>query len=320
MCRSYPWSMRTVVSSTVASKAVLRSFVGTLTVVVIGMVSLYFVIGQGAARPAVANIEVGAHVALRSARHDGALLTVRGWPHEASAHFVTYYQPGEASAAATVIQAAETDYPIIAADFDLPRAGARHALVVVSADAMARHVTGTSDDPPLGAYYDGVVWLLAPSAFLAPGPDLAQRYDQAGPVAHELTHLADDISSGGRIPPWFDEGLAQYEDWRLTGYVWVEDDNSFGDQTYSWNQLAIDFVSLPNQALAYRQALAATARICRVGPGVCVHVLNALRHGASLPVALSGVLGSRGLTALESGAAWQPGREPEPGAVAGPKP
>lgn len=274
----------------------------------------------GPLRPAVALAADAAHGALRAADRERVRLQVASWPRMSGSGFTLYYAPGLSADAAVVAAAVRADYPRVMADFGLSVHAVGAQIVVVDPAQMAAFVGAASSDPPLGAYYEGTVWLLAPSAFLPPGPDLAAQYLQQGPAAHELTHLADDLRSGGTVPVWFDEGLAQYEDWRLTGYVWTEPDSGFTGPVYSWTQLTRGFTGLPNVALAYRQALAAVASVCRSGPGACAGVLADLRAGQSMDTALSHTVGAAGLKALRSGAAWPPGHAPQPGTPAGPLP
>lgn len=291
-------------------------FLAALTL--LGAVGARLVFGGTAAT--LARLEVGGQAAQRVFAEDRLRLTLGSWAHFSSPHFVTYYGPGLADMAHLVTAIAARDYPRIFADFALPVSGPRQLLVVVSPAEMARYVGGPSANPPLGAYYDGAVWLLAPTAFLRPGPHLGARYAATGPTAHELTHLADALVSGGRTPVWLDEGLAQYEDWRLTGYVWQGPDSGFSGPVYSWAQITDHFAQLPNQARAYRQALAATASICRRGRGVCLHILQALRRGVAWPEAIQAATGRPALRSLEAGAAWRPGSAPRSGASAGPAP
>ncbi len=243
---------------------------------------------------------------------------LHGWPELRGAGFSLRYPAALASQAPVVAAAIARFAPEVLHDYGLTPAEAPVQAVLVTPAEMQRFVGGPAGDAPLGAFYEGVVWLLAPEAFLPPGPGLAAAYAQGGPVAHELTHLADAVASGGRTPPWLDEGLAQYEDWRLTGYVWSAAGFSAG--TYSWSQLNGNFYALPNIALAYRQALAATATLCRAGPGTCVGILHALRSGEPLSQALRGAVGPDGLGRLQAGADWLPGTAPQPGPGAGPVP
>lgn len=268
-------------------------------------------------RPVVAAVSAGANRLRLAALRATVELRLRGWPRLSSPDLTVYYQPGLAADASIVAATARRDAPEVSADFGLPPTTPA-TLVVVSAAQLARDtgVHGT-----VGDYYEGVLWLLAPSAFLPAGRGLQARYERTGPVVHELTHQDDDLAAGGLPPVWFDEGLAEYEDWRLTGYVWAPPAGSFAPGTYSWAELtAPGFYRLPDQALAFRQALAAVAAVCRTGPGTCDRVLSGLRSGVGLDQALRAAIGLKALTALQSGSAWRPGTAPQPGGPAGPRP
>ena len=197
----------------------------------------------------------------------------------------------------------------MARDFGILGSG-RHPLVVATAAQMQRAAAGAVTAPPLGLYVNGVIWLLEPSAFLPAGPGLEAQYAAQGPVVHELTHLANDLDSAGRDPVWLDEAISQYEDWRITGYVWVAPGAGFNGTTYTLAQLERGFYALPNQPLAFHQAFAAAALLCGQGPGVCVRILHLLGNGKSLPQAVTAAAGPRVAGALASGAAWQAGWTP----------
>ena len=243
---------------------------------------------------------------------------LRGWAVRRAGPFAVYYLPGDGRDAAVAAAAVARLWPEVARDFDLaPDAG--HGVVVVAPPATMARVGGTPRaDPPLGAYADGVVWLLAPSAALGPDPTVA-AYVRSGTVAHELTHLADDLVADGRTPAWLDEGLAQYEAWRLTGYVWQPPAAELAGPPYPWAELTRDWARLPDVALAYRQALEATAAVCRARAGACLAVLRDLRDGWSVEAAVAAAAGHETLARLEAGAAWS-GPPPAPGGPAGPPP
>jgi len=268
-------------------------------------------------RPALAAATNETNTMALAVQRQRVLFNLRDWPRLSYPGLTVYYAPGMAQDAAIVAAAARQSSALVFTDFGLP-ADTPAVLVVVSAAQLAAD-TGTTST--IGDFYDGVIWLQAPSAFLPAGPGLQARYEQVGPVVHELSHLADDLAAGGLPPVWFDEGLAQYEDWRLTGYVWTQSGSGFSAGTYSWQQITgPGFYRLPNLALAFRQALAVTAAVCRTGPGVCTGILHDMRSGMTMDQALRAAIGPTALQALENGAAWRPGGEPQPGTATGPRP
>lgn len=245
---------------------------------------------------------------------------LRRWPRPTLAGVDLYVEPGVgAPDIRAVVRALRNGAPRVATDFGLT-GHAPWPVVLVSRTTMAAQLHVAPNAAPLGYYQGGVVWLLAPSAFLPPGPASSRLYGRQGPVVHELTHEADSVVSGGTVPRWFDEGVAQYEDWRLTGYVWVQPGDAFEQTVYTWGQLNGRFGALPNQALAYRQALAATAAICRRGPGTCVRVLQRLRAGIGISAAIRSVGGSSLLGRLRDGAFWVAGSGSSLLGPAGPPP
>lgn len=251
-----------------------------------------------------------AHLVTSALRRGAALAALRNWPRLQTPYFTVYYQTGEAAQARVVAQVADRQFPPIARDFGLALTGPRRPLVVSSRGQMLAEAGGEVSVPPLGLYAFGVIWLLEPSAFLSPGPGLAARYAARGPVAHELTHLGNDLDSAGRDPVWLDEGIAQYEDWRLTGYLWRGPGSAFGPGDYTWRQIAGDFYGLPDQPLAFHEAFAAAALLCGHGPGDCVRILRDIGHGMSVVTAVRRVDGPGVAQQLVSGALWSRGAQP----------
>jgi hypothetical protein len=75
-------------------------------------------------------------------------------------------------------------------------------------------------------------------------------------MAHELTHLVVDYLTGGNYPRWFTEGVAQYEEYKLTGFEFQDATGSLQPPFYSMRELTEHFDSMPNQARAYGESLA----------------------------------------------------------------
>lgn len=133
----------------------------------------------------------------------------------------------------------------------------------------------------LGAYWRGVIWLLSPGEWLDTGdPGWGTLYEKEGPVVHELTHLILSYRTAGNLPSWFDEGVAQYEEFKQTGYEWLEPGNTMNQRLYSLQELTKGFDRLENEALAYRQAFLLIRYLGeRYGDGIIVDMAEDMARG-----------------------------------------
>lgn len=122
-------------------------------------------------------------------------------------HFTVRYPRGAEEDARLVLSAAEHFYPLVDRDFGgrLPQ---KNLIILVNR---------FPDDQTMGLYSRGVIEVLAPSRWLPPVGERASVFYAEGPLAHELTHLAVDLLTRGNVPRWFTEGVAQYEECKLTG-------------------------------------------------------------------------------------------------------
>jgi hypothetical protein len=96
----------------------------------------------------------------------------------------------------------------------------------------------------------------------------------------------------GNYTRWFTEGLAQYVEYKVNNYEWVTANNRLAGKLYSMNELDGDFDGLSNQALAYRQSLAAVRYIAEVhGEAKLSQVLGYLKAGEKVNKAIEKSLG-----------------------------
>jgi len=267
-------------------------------------------------RPVVATASNGVHQSFASGLRVLSVAQQGGYAMH-SAYFTVHYPAGATSQAAIVLAALDRFYPQIWADYGLTAKGPWP----VELETEQGMTTVFGANPPVGAYWQGVIWLLEPSAWLPSSEVNLASYERYGPAAHETTHLADDLRGGGRLPRWLDEGLAQYEDWRLTGYLWQVPGNSFTTQRlYTYAEINDDFNALSNVAMAYRQSLAATAAICRSGPGACLDVVTDIEQGQGTLQAIAAVLGPARFASWMTAPYWRPGTGPVAWTPAGPAP
>ncbi|MGQ9558475.1 MAG: peptidase MA family metallohydrolase [Desulfurispora sp.] len=161
-----------------------------------------------------------AYAAYRLAARGQLLLETGRWPERQSEHFLLRYQPGDARYARLVLDTAEEFYrPVFQVYGVEPR---QKVLLVLYPDArqLGAGFGWPSGTSAIGVYWAGAVRVLSPAAWLGEmSPEQAAGYfQQSGPLAHELTHYAVDWLTAGNCPRWLTEGLAQYEEWRLTGF------------------------------------------------------------------------------------------------------
>ncbi len=172
--------------------------------------------------------------------------------------------------------------------------------------AALQQALGGSYAPTLGAYYLGKLELLAPQAW-QPHLNLDEAiafYAQQGPVVHELTHLLLDYQVAVSYPVWFSEGMAQYWEERLRGYVWQEGGLAWREAPHSLDQLTDHFSSLP-EAIAYQEALSLVSFLYeRMGDGGVNQLLTALGRGQTFTVALQAAYGQPLTTFEQDWKAW----------------
>lgn len=108
----------------------------------------------------------------------------------------------------------------------------------------------------MGVYWTGTIRLLSPNVWLPSnaGVDREVVFAKLNPIAHELTHFILDYMTSGNYPRWFTEGLAQWIEYDVSGFLWLEPQNKLDQDLYTLYELDNRFDQLMNQSLAYRQS------------------------------------------------------------------
>lgn len=241
--------------------------------------------------------------------------TFPGADREESANFVLYYDAAQDDAwAPAVLAAAEGAREAVSRRLgwsplpDLDQTAKVPLLLYPDQASLDRQFGSSLRFRALGAYWCGVIQVLSPRVWLEPTPTLgAQRvFWTQGPLVHEYTHyVLDRVIPHGNYPRWFSEGLAQYVEYRETGYLWLEPANHIraplpAPGMYRLAELAHDFDGLENTAMAYRQsfllvAYMATSNLGRDGVNA---LLQELGRGTPFATALEELTG-RSLEAFE---------------------
>ncbi len=198
-----------------------------------------------------------------------------------------YYPSGGEEESRAVARLAGRYLPQVAALLSAP-APRVTVVVVPSREAFGRALGWRYGLNAVGAYWRGVLWILAPSAWLDTAePGWERRFAREGPVVHELAHLLLALQTGGKVPAWWDEGVAQHVEYRLTGFEWVVEGDGPEAGLYPLARLMEGFHALDDEALAYRQAALFVRFLAETrGERAIARVNGRLAAGWPLPEAL----------------------------------
>ena len=219
-------------------------------------------------------------------------------------HFMIKYTQADADTVDMIAEAAEAAYTPVTQKLGYSPSGKTLLLVQPSKNELRKAFGWSDNESAMGVYWGGVIQLLSPHVWLSSGESV-QEFIHSGPMVHEYTHLVFDHLTNGNYPRWFTEGLAQYVEYRVNHYEWQTTTNNLDGQLYTMAQLEDDFDTLPNQALAYRQSLAAVRYIADVyGEDKLREIIKALQAGQKLDKAIQKSLGLDYATFEQSWQQW----------------
>jgi hypothetical protein len=275
------------ISSKPAAGRFLSRLCLKLTGIVMALLIVLFVHIPGQIREYVYNIfcEAGRAHALLGTRH---MHTLSG------GRFVVRYEPADAGGARLVLKAAQRFYPQIARDFHFTTGDPILLVVYPSRESLNASFGWPASESAMGVYWAGVIRVLSPRAWIdARDPrEVEEIFLSSGPVAHELTHLVVDYLTRGNVPRWLTEGIAQYEEYKLTGFRFAQIQDLTGFELYDFKVMDRKFDELPDQTLAYGQSLAAVEYLVEEYGVESLHrILTVLGQGRDINEALEKVTG-----------------------------
>lgn len=192
----------------------------------------------------------------RSYGRTQALAALEGFHLHATEHFDIFYTEADTAIVPLVGEVAESVYgPVSQWVGYLPKT--RVPIIMYPSRAELRKAFGWGQsESALGVYWRGTIRLLSPNVWLDTRSlkDQHRLFRKLNPLAHELTHYVLDYMTDGNYPRWFTEGLAQFVEYRISGYLWLERESSLRQPLYTLTDLERRFDSLSNQPLAYRQS------------------------------------------------------------------
>jgi hypothetical protein len=224
-----------------------------------------------------------------------ALETLDGYHYRNSDHFELYYTNRDSNVVDMVLQTAESVYEPVVKQMGFEPAG-RVPLILYSSRDDLRHAFGWGNgESAVGVYWSGTIRLLSPNVWINED-SLSQKqkaYRQLNPIAHEFTHYVLDYMTNGNYPRWFTEGLAQWVEHRVTGYLWIEPESTLRQELYTLDDLQDRFDTLRNQPLAYRESYLLVDYFARTyGERSLSQLVQCLEDGTGFARAVQQVSGS----------------------------
>lgn len=221
------------------------------------------------------------------------LLRTYGWHQIEDDIFIIRHQ-GDENGANMVRETTHLFYGRICADFNYSPERKIPIVVYSSREELNASFGWPASENAMGVYWGGVIRVLAPEVWIKENDPQAVRgiFQQAGPMAHEMTHLVLDYIAKGNYPRWFTEGLAQYEEFKITGFMFTYQEGIWNQGLYPLSKMDRHFDSLPDQALAYRQSLSAVEFIIAVYGEEGLHsIINNLAQGINFDDSMEKAIG-----------------------------
>lgn len=236
----------------------------------------------------------GTYAIFRESLKQKALWTTRHMDTITGDHFIIRYAEGNEKDAELVLATAEKFYSPIAEKYAYTSRSKIPVIVYGSRADLNRNFGWPANESAMGVYWAGVIRILSPNVWVTEqDPELYKdEFITSGPMAHEFTHLAVDYVTGGNYTRWFTEGVAQYEEYKLTGFEFDDSSATLDQPLYQLNEMDTNFDNLPNQPLAYRQSYLAVRYIAEVyGEEYLRYILQNLSKNHKMDKTLSDVLG-----------------------------
>ncbi|MDT3700916.1 MAG: peptidase MA family metallohydrolase [Thermincola sp.] len=231
---------------------------------------------------------------IREASRVQMMWQTRGWQEIRGNHFIIKYTPRDNNVAGLVLEIAENSYEPVSRKFGY--APTKQTIIVVypTKESLNRSFGWDADESAMGVYWAGVIRVLSPNDWIeGEDPEAQARiFADEGPVVHEFTHLVVDYASGGNYTRWLTEGIAQYEEGKLTGYEMDRPVITAADQMYPLDRMDREFDNLPNQNMAYYESLQAVNYLVHhYGEKAIYDLLAQLGSGLTMDESFKNVFG-----------------------------
>jgi len=218
----------------------------------------------------------------------------RDWLVLDGQHFYVKYRPQDQNVAKLVLDTAEMYYRPVSQNLAFVPKDKVLIAIYPTREELSKSFGWSADESAMGVYWAGVIRVLSPNDWLQANnrQEFESAFKSGGPMAHEFAHLVVDYLTGGNYPRWLTEGIAQYEERKLTGFTLDKPENIRAGDLYALGDMDLSFDSLPDQNLSYWESLSAVDfMVKRVGMDGVKDVLAELRHGKDIKRSIESVMG-----------------------------
>jgi len=182
----------------------------------------------------------------------------RNWKSLSGSNFVVRFHPQDVAVAELVLETAEDAVQPVNELLGFTPKEKSLILIYPTKGELGKSFGWGAEQGAMGVYWAGVIRVLSPREWIkdVSGRGIEEVFRSSGPMVHEYTHLAADYITRGNYPRWLTEGVAQYAERKITGFVFTDNLIRPGDEWYPLAELDSHFDEQHSQAKAYRQSLA----------------------------------------------------------------
>lgn len=221
---------------------------------------------------------------------------LRGFDIASTDHFTILYMPESRNDLSIVENAAERTYKIVGRDFDFFPKKKTVIIVFPNSASLQREFNWPLDDNTQGAYYRGIIYVQSHESLFGKSKECRRVFFEKGPLVHEYTHLAVDYLTSGNHVQWFTEGVAQFEEQRVTGYTLRQDFEIDLSIDYSYEDMFNSFAELEDVPRAYMKALDMVNMLAEEGGmGEIREILWRLRSGETAQMIFLEKMANKGI-------------------------
>jgi hypothetical protein len=252
-----------------------------------------------------APVRSAVYSAFREVESRTATRSVAGWTTVSTPSVEVAFR-GDPVIAAVVLEAAQEQLDIVSDD--LRFVPEKRILVILheTREELRGAFGWPESEDAMGVYWGGVVRVLSPAAWVDTNDIdvISARFRAESTLGHEFTHLLLDYMTQGNYPRWFSEGLAQYEEYLISGHVWTEPYIDGKPPYYSYGEMA-SFERLDDQVRAYNQAFLMVYYMAReYGWERMIGLIDALSSGQPFNAAVHTAYGFGEIEMARRWTAW----------------